>query len=66
MPLRKGTGVPVARADCKLALPCTYGRWRRQGTRVRQFRCQCRQSGRTISLVPDCLTAHLSGTLEAV
>ena len=51
-------------AECKLAWHGTYQRRRPKGARVRRFRC--RRSGRTVSLLPDCLAAHLSGTLPEV
>ena len=39
----------------------TYARKSPDGVRVRRFRCP--QTGRTVSLLPDCLAAHHSGTL---
>ena len=51
-------------AQCKLAPHGTYGRRTPAGARVRRFRCL--QSGSTVSLLPDCLAARLSGTLEEV
>lgn len=51
-------------AECELAPHGTYGRQTPAGARVRRFRC--RQSGRTVSLLPDCLAARLPGTLAEV
>ena len=51
-------------AECQLASHGTYERRRPEGARVRRF--LCRQSGWTVSLLPDCLAAHLSGTLPEV
>ena len=51
-------------AECELAPHGTYGRRTPAGARVRRFRC--RQSGRTVSLLPDCLAARLPGTLAEV
>ena len=51
-------------AKCELAPHGTYGRRTPAGARVRRFRCL--QSGSTVSLLPDCLAARLSGTLAEV
>ena len=51
-------------APCELAPHGTYERRPPPGSRVRRFRCL--QSGRTISLLLDCLAAHLSGTLAEI
>ena len=51
-------------AKCALAPHGTYERRPPAGARVRRFRCL--QSGGTVSLLPDCLAARLSGTLEEV
>ena len=42
----------------------TFKRRRPEGARLRRFRC--RRLGRTVSLLPDCLAAHLSGTPREV
>ena len=49
---------------CRLAPHGSYGRKQPDGVRVRRF--LCRRSGRTVSLLPDCLAAHWSGTLAEV
>ena len=49
---------------CRLVAHGTYGRKRPDGVRVRRF--LCRQSGRTVSLLPDCLAAHWSGRLAEI
>ena len=49
---------------CRLVSHGTYGRKQPEGVRVRRF--LCRRSGRTVSLLPDCLAAHWSGTLGEV
>ena len=54
----------MARAECKLASHGTYERRRPEGTRVRRF--LRRRSGWTVSLLPDYLAMHLSGTLPEV
>ena len=55
---------PLHGAECKLASHGTYERRRPEGTRVRRF--LRRRSGWTVSLLPDCLAAHLAGTLTEV
>ena len=55
---------PWHKKDCQLVPHGTYERRTPEGTRIRRFRC--RQSGRTVSLLPDCLAARLPGTLEEV
>ena len=47
---------------CRLVPHGTYGRKQPDGVRVRRF--LCRRSGRTVSLLPDCLAAHWSGRLH--
>ena len=47
---------------CELAPHGFYARLKPQGTLVRRFRCQ--REGRTVSLLPDCLAAHVRGSLE--
>lgn len=49
---------------CRLAPHGSYARKQPDGVRVRRF--LCRRSGRTVSLLPDCLAAHWSGTLAEV
>ena len=49
---------------CRLVPHGTYGRKQPDGVRVRRFLCP--RSGRTVSLLPDCLAAHWSGTLAEV
>ena len=51
-------------AECQLASHGAYERRRPEGARVRRF--LCRRSGWTVSLLPDCLAAHLAGTLPEV
>ena len=46
---------------CRLVPHGTYARKSPDGVRVRRFRCP--RTGRTVSLLPDCLAAHHSGTL---
>ena len=59
---------PVARfipqATGTLVPHGSYGRKTPAGTRVRRFLCKV--SGRTVSMLPDCLAAHLCGKLEEV
>ena len=52
------------RGGCRLVPHGTYGRKQPDGVRVRRFLCP--RSCRTVSLLPDCLAAHLSGTLAEV
>lgn len=49
---------------CQLRPHGSYARKLPEGVRVRRFRCP--QSGQTVSLLPDCLAAHLPGTLAEV
>ena len=49
---------------CELAPHGFYPRVKPAGTRVRRFRCK--RKGRTVSLLPDCLCAHVTGSLEEV
>lgn len=49
---------------CRLVSHGTYGRKQPKGVRVRRF--LCRRSGRTVSLLPDCLASYLPGTLAQV
>ena len=49
---------------CQLVSHETYPRQTPPGTRERRFRC--RASGRTVSLLPDCLAARLRGSLAQV
>ena len=49
---------------CTLVPHGSYGRKTPAGTRVRRFLCKA--SGRTVSMLPDCLAAHLCGKLEEV
>ena len=49
---------------CRLVSHGTYGRKQPKGVRVR--RLLCRRSGRTVSLLPDCLASYLPGTLAQV
>lgn len=49
---------------CQLRPHGSYARKIPEGVRVRRFRCP--QGGQTVSLLPDCLAAHLSGTLAEV
>ncbi len=49
---------------CQLRPHGSYARKIPEGVRVRRFRCP--QSGQTVSLLPDCLAAHLPGTLAEV
>ena len=54
---------PWCRAGrCELAPHGFYRRVKPRGALVRRF--VCRQSGRTVSLLPDCFAAHVTGTLE--
>ncbi len=41
-----------------------YARVKPPGTRIRRFRC--RREGRTVSALPDCLAARVTGSLEEV
>ena len=52
------------RGGCRLVPHGTYGRKQPDGVRVRRFRCP--RTGRTVSLLPDCLAAHWPGTLAEV
>jgi hypothetical protein len=47
---------------CTLVPHGFYPRVQPQGTLIRRFRC--RRQGRTVSLLPDCLAAHVRGSLE--
>lgn len=49
---------------CRLRPHGSYARKIPAGVRVRRFRCP--QGGQTVSLLPDCLAAHLPGTLAEV
>ncbi len=49
---------------CSFSRHGTYGRLRPSGTRIARW--YCRQAHCTFSLLPDCLAARLSGTLEEV
>ncbi|MFY9975348.1 MAG: hypothetical protein WAK53_13895, partial [Chromatiaceae bacterium] len=49
---------------CGFARHGTYARVTPPGTRVARW--YCRRGHRTFSLLPDCLAAHLSGTLSEV
>ena len=60
----KAPECPWHGAECRLASHGTSERRRPEGARVRPF--LCRRSGRTVSLLPDCLAAHLAGTLPEV
>ena len=53
-----------AGSGCRLAPHGSYPRKSPPGTRVKRFRCQ--RSGRTVSLLPDCLASYLPGTLAQV
>jgi len=50
--------------SCQLRPHGSYARKIPEGVRVRRFRCP--QSGQTVSLLPNCLAAHLAGTLAEV
>ena len=47
---------------CAVAPHGFYPRVKQQGAQVRRY--LCRREGRTVSLLPDCLAAHLKGSLE--
>lgn len=47
---------------CRLVPHGFYARVEPQGTLIRRFRC--RRQGRTVSRLPDCLAAHVRGSLE--
>ncbi len=47
---------------CKLVGHGTYARKTPDGARVRRYRC--RKSGTTVSMLPDCLAANQTGTLD--
>ena len=47
---------------CALAPHGFYPRVQPKGAQVRRY--LCRREGRTVSLLPDCLAAHLKGSLE--
>ena len=64
MARRNRAALPLAQAGLRAGPHGTYERRTPEGTRIRRF-C-CRQSGRTVSLLPDCLAARLPGTLEDV
>ena len=49
---------------CELAPHGFYARVQPAGTRVRRFRCP--RQGRTVSLLPDCLSVRVTGSLEAL
>ena len=49
---------------CRLVPHGTYPRLTPPGVRVRRFRCP--GTGKTVSLLPDCLASHLRGSLEQV
>jgi len=53
-----------ASGGCSFARHGTYERLRPPGTRIARW--YCRQAGCTFSLLPDCLAARLSGSLEEV
>lgn len=53
-----------AGSGCRLVPHGSYPRKSPPGTRVKRFRC--RRSGRTVSLLPDCLASYLPGTLAQV
>ncbi len=46
---------------CRLAKHGTYSRVKPRGTRIARFRCG--KEGATFSLLPDCLSSRLSGSL---
>ena len=50
--------------DCQLVGHGTYARHSPPGMRVKRFRC--RQSGATVSALPDCSASHTPGTLNAI
>ena len=47
---------------CQLAPHGFYARVKPKGAWIRRF--ICRRQGRTVSLLPDCLAAHVTGSLE--
>ena len=57
---------PWHKQNCELVSHGTYDLQTPEGARVRRFRCRCRQLGRTVSLLPDCLAARLPSTLADV
>ena len=50
--------------DCQLVGHGTYERQSPPGLRVKRFRC--RQSGATVSALPDCSASHTPGTLDDI
>ena len=52
------------RGTCELRPHGTYPRRRPAGAQVRRF--VCRKTGRTVSLLPLCLAAHVSGSLDGI
>ena len=55
---------PWCRCRHQLAPHGFYPRVQPRGALVRRF--ICRRVGRTVSLLPDCFAAHVTGTLEAL
>ena len=49
---------------CSLVRHGFYARLQPQGTLVRRFRCKA--SGRTVSMLPDCLASHWPGDLDTM
>ena len=52
------------RAGCQLVGHGSYARKTPAGARVRRFRCP--RSGRTVSLLPDCLASHWPGSCAEI
>ncbi len=54
----------VPGSECGLRPHGFYDRKTPQGTRVRRFLCPC--TGRTVSLLPDCLASHCTGDVDTI